>query len=270
MGQHWCVPDITIPTRHHDDSTGDREIAGYLAAPPGGRRSPGVVVLPEAFGLNDDIRRITDRFAAEGYVAFAPALYSLRCVRRAMAEVISSRPGSVSAGVEAARGWLADRDDCTGQVGVAGFCLGGGFALLAAPAYDFAAASANYGSVPKDALEVLRGSCPVVASYGGRDRPFRSHAERLRTALETLDIPHDMKTYPDAGHSFINQQKLPAPLRTIAHRVGFGHEPDSAADAWRRILAFFAVHLGSGPDRSGSGPADDESRDERRDQQADQ
>jgi carboxymethylenebutenolidase len=257
------MPDITVPTT-------DQDLQGYLAVPPGAGSWPGVVVLPEAFGLNDDIRRITDRFAAEGYVAFAPALYSLRCVRRAMAEVMTFRPGPVAAGVEAARSWLAARDDCSGGVGVAGFCLGGGFALLAAPTYEFAAASANYGAVPKDPLDALRGSCPVVASYGGRDRPFRSHAERLRTTLEALDIPHDFKIYPDAGHSFLNQQKLPTPAKKIIHRLGFGHEPESAADAWRRILAFFTEHLRARPDGSGPRSADDEAGHERRDQQADQ
>ena len=264
------MPDITVRA-----TATDQDLHAYIAVPPGAGRWPGVVVLPEAFGLNDDIRRVADRFAAEGYVALAPAVYSLRCVRRAMAEVTSFRPGPVSAATEGCRSWLAAREDCTGRVGVAGFCLGGGFALLAAPRYDFAAASINYGSVPKDALQALRGSCPVVASYGRRDRPFRSHAERLRMALEALDIPHDFTSYPNAGHSFLNQQGLPAPVRTLTRRLGFGHEPESAADAWRRIFAFFAEHLNSehrntGREPSRTRPGDDQARDDRRDQQTDQ
>ncbi|HZC26009.1 MAG TPA: dienelactone hydrolase family protein, partial [Actinopolymorphaceae bacterium] len=220
---------------------------GYLATPAGEGPWPGVVIVPEAFGLNDDIRRIADRFAAEGYLTFAPALYSLRCVRRAMAEVVSARPGPISARIDACRVWLAGRDDCTGRTGVIGLCLGGGFALLAAPRGDFDVASVNYGSVPKDANAVLAGSCPIVASYGVRDRPLRAHAARLRTALDELQIPHDMKDYPDAGHSFLSQQKLPAPALTVLHRLGFGNEPDAAADAWQRIFAFFDTHLRQAP-----------------------
>ncbi len=271
------MPDITATM------TVDEHLDGYLALPTGAGPWPGVVVLPEAFGLNDDIRRVADRFAGEGYVAFAPALYSLRCVRRAFAELSSGEPGPVGARIEASRAWLAGRDDSTGRVGVAGFCLGGGFALLSAPRYDFDAAAVNYGSVPADARTVLRGSCPIVASYGGRDRAFRPHVARLRDALEANATPHDLEVYPGAGHSFLNEQRLPGPASSVLHKLGFGHDPEAAADAWRRIFAFFADHL-AGPPTSpaggaagtspagGSTPAarDGEVGDNRHDEEADQ
>ncbi|HEY8457947.1 MAG TPA: dienelactone hydrolase family protein [Actinopolymorphaceae bacterium] len=234
------MPDITATT------TVEEALTGYLATPSGEGPWPGVIILPEAFGLTGDIRRIADRFAEANYVAFAPALYSMRCVRRAFREIRSPTAGPVSARIEASRAWLARREECTGRVGIIGFCLGGSFALLAAPRYDFAAASVNYGQVPPNAGELLRGSCPIVASYGGRDRPLRGHARRLREALESLQIPHDVKEYPNAGHSFLNGQKLPPQALVVIHRIGFGYEPEAAADAWRRIFAFFDKHVRAG------------------------
>ncbi len=92
-----------------------------------------------------------------------------------IATLQASRSGSGEAyeDIEAARQWLAERDDCTGKIGIIGFCMGGGFAVLCAPKYAFAAASVNYGEVPKDATERLAGACPIVASYGKRDKTLK-------------------------------------------------------------------------------------------------
>jgi len=225
------------------------ELRAYFARPRGSGPWPGVVVIQDSLGLSDDIREQADRLAAAGYLAFAPDLYSGRGLRCVLATLKASRSGEGAAyeDIEAARRWLSARDDCTGRVGIIGFCMGGGFALLSAPRYDFAAASVNYGEVPADALDRLGGACPIVASYGRRDRTLPGRAERLRSALAELGIPHDVKEYPDAGHSFMNRINLGPLLSPVVHVTGFSYHHPSAEDAWQRILTFFDDHLGSVP-----------------------
>ncbi len=232
-----------MPNISYSPATG-RELKAYCAHPRGRGPFPGVVVIMDALGLSDDIRVQADRLAAAGYLAFAPDLYSGRGLKCVMATVQASRTGTgeAYADIEAARRWLADRDDCTGKIGIIGFCMGGGFALLCAPRFDFQVSSVNYGEVPEDAAERLAGACPIVASYGKRDRTLPGRAARLESVLESLNIDHDIKEYPNAGHSFMNRIST-GPLGPLVRMVGMNYEHDAAEDAWARISDFFERHL---------------------------
>jgi carboxymethylenebutenolidase len=223
----------------------ERKLGGYLAVPRGEGPWPGVVVVMDALGLGDDIRLAADRLATAGFLAFAPDLYSGRGIRCVVATLSASRSGRGEAyeDIEAARRWLSERNDCTGKIGIIGFCMGGGFALLSAPRYPFAAASVNYGEVPEDAVERLAGACPIVASYGARDRGLRGRAERLENALQALEIEHDVKEYPDAGHSFMNRINVGPGLGPLVKFVGLNYQHEASEDSWRRILNFFDMRL---------------------------
>lgn len=128
--------------------------------------------------------------------------------------------------------------------------MGGGFALVLASGHGLSASSVNYGTAPKDAYaeRFLAGACPVVASYGGRDRMLRGAADRLERALTAGGIAHDVKEYPDASHSFLNDHAgagddIPAVFAWMTKLARMGYHEPSARDAHRRIVEFFDVHL---------------------------
>ncbi|MER7789623.1 dienelactone hydrolase family protein [Streptomyces sp. NPDC097640] len=240
------------PVEHVDLSNlsapagGSRRLNGHLARPAGPGPRPGVVVVHEALGVDDVMLRQVERLARAGYLALMPDLFTQGGVRRCLVPTMRaalSGTGRAYLDIEAARAHLAALPDCTGAVGIIGFCMGGSFALMTAGRGGFQAASANHGMLPKD-LDALAGACPVVASYGGRDRALRGAAARLRTSLDRLGVVHDVHEYPQAGHSFLNDAEVgPRPLRPLFRVMGMGPDPEAAADAWQRIETFFATHL---------------------------
>ena len=237
------MPDIEVgPVRD-----GSATLRGYLATPSGDGPWPGVVVIHEAFGLNDVVRRQADRLASAGYLALALDLYSdggaARCLVATFRALMTGR-GKAIADIEAGRTFLGQHDDCTGRVGIIGFCMGGGFALVSA-SRGFDAASSNYGPLPPKLDRVLTGACPIVASYGGRDPLIPGAGRKLERTLTKVGIEHDLKIYPGVGHSFLNDEPVgPGPVPRVMRIANAGPKPEAAADAWRRIEAFFAEHLG--------------------------
>jgi carboxymethylenebutenolidase len=240
MGEHV---DLSGRTAVPGTST---RLRGYLARPSTPEPWPGVVVLHELFGQDDVARRQADRLAAAGYLALLPDLFSdggaLRCLKATFAALKAQR-GRPFQDIEASRTWLAEQGDCTGRVGVIGFCMGGAFALLAATR-GFDASSVNYGPLPEHPDSALEGACPIVGSYGGRDRGLRGAAATLGATLSWLGVEHDVKEYPTANHSFLNDAPNgPVVLRPLLKVAGIGPDPVAAVDAWRRIEDFFARHL---------------------------
>ena len=232
------MSEVTLPTARGP-------LPGYLATPSAAGPWPGVVMIFDAGGMSRDIRNQADWLAGEGYLTLVPDIFRGRSPFRCMLSVMRdarARRGPVFEDLDAARVWLAGSQGCTGSAGVIGFCMGGGFAMLLSQGHGYQASSVNYGGVPEDADSFLAGACPMVASYGARDRSQRHAAERLERALTANHVDHD------AGHGFLNDHegagvRIP-PVFALMSRLTHAayHEP-SARDARRRIVAFFDAHL---------------------------
>jgi carboxymethylenebutenolidase len=217
---------------------GARELngGGYVALPEGAGPHPGVVVIHEAGGLNDQIRDVTRRLAAAGYVALGVDLFAGRnravCMARYMAGLLA---GSINRygidDLKSALTYMAKLDEVDAQrMGAIGFCMGGGFAIAWACTDSRLKAIAPFYATNPRPLEVTSRLCPVVGSYPEKD--FTAGAGRkLDEAMTRHGIVHDIKIYPGARHSFFNDS-------------GRAYDKEAADDAWSRVLKFFGEQLG--------------------------
>lgn len=217
-------------------------IDAVLELPDG--TGPGVVIVHDAFGLSDDTRNIARRFADKGYLALAPDLYTRGGVKKCVVGVFRALLGQSGVAIDdllAARDFLVEHESVTGKVGIVGFCMGGGFALLLSPK-GFGASAPFYGISPRHIERALDGACPIVASYGKNDPSLIGAGRKVEKVLSDKGIPHDVKTYPGASHAFANA--VPSgPAGAFVRITGMGWRGEQAEDAFGRVFDFFGEHL---------------------------
>ena len=202
---------------------------------PEGRLYPGVIVVHEAFGLNDNIRGICRRFAEQGYAALGVDLFAgrSRAVRmaRLFIDWLAGRLDDFAiVSLKEAIRQLGNRADVDAErIGAVGFCIGGTVAITwACMDNRLKAIAPYYGSAPRR-REAMRRLCPVVGSWPDKDFTTGA-AATLENELTAAGVAHDLKIYPGSKHAFFNDQ-----LKS--------YDAAAAADSWQRVLAFFAEHL---------------------------
>lgn len=227
---------MTIQTRTVSFASGKHTLEAYLAVPSDSGPLPAVVIIHEAFGLNDNIRTITQRFANEGYAALAVDLFARRnravCMVRFMSAMfLNSLNHQGIQDLKAALTFLMQQPGVDAQrVGAIGFCMGGGFAIAWACTDDRLKVIAPFYGVNPRPIEAVQRLCPVVGSYPEND--FTAGLGRkLDQLLDTYEVSHDIKVYPGAKHSFFNDRRG-------------NYNAAASTDAWQRTLAFFKERLG--------------------------
>jgi carboxymethylenebutenolidase len=229
-----------------DLSTDDGPMGLDLASPAGSPRG-GVVVVQEAFGLTPHIASIIDRLAAEGYLAVGPHLFhrtgdpvlgydNFDAVKPQMAALTGA---GIDADIDAALDFLRGEGFTDGQIAIVGFCMGGSVALATAARVRLGAAATFYGG---GVLEGRFGYRPLaelapeletpwIGFYGDEDQGIPiEQAEALREAAAQAAVPTELHRYPGAGHGFNCDDRD-------------AYHPDAAADAWARMLDWFADHV---------------------------
>ncbi len=215
-------------------------LKAYVAEPShGGHQHPAVIVVQEWWGLDEHIKDVTRRLAAEHYFAIAPDLYSRQGHKVTRDPNVA---GQLMSGLKQSDGiddlvstinWLKAQSGVrASQIGIIGFCMGGSYAMaLPCVSRDIKAAAPFYGEIPPD--EQLKGlACPISYAYGENDGWIqRKDVDRLASALQKFNKPGEVKVYSGCSHGFFNDTRQDV------------YSAKDAGDAWERSLKLFEQTL---------------------------
>jgi carboxymethylenebutenolidase len=226
------MPDIEFPIS-------DGAAPGYLAV-PAGEHGPGVIVLQEWWGLDEHIRSLCDRLAAEGFYALAPDLYRGETTTQpseAEQKMMAMSMEQVEKDMCGAADHLASQPGVEGPgVGAVGFCLGGGLAIWAAATCpNIVAAVSYYYVMPHGKPDFTRIKGPVLGHFGTADEfiPLED-AKKLESELQDAGVQTTFHYYEGAGHAFFND----------TNRLGT-YDKQHAETSWERTVSFLRAALAS-------------------------
>ena len=217
-----------------------KSVNGYLAEPAGAAKAPGMVVIQEWWGMNDQIRGVADKLAKAGYRALVPDLYRGKVGLDAKeAEHLMGGLNFGDAATQDVRGAVQYLKQSSPKVGVTGYCMGGALTILAAcfvPEAD--AAVAWYGFPPLDYVDASKIKAPLMGHFAIHDGFFKiEQVDQLEEKLKAAGVKYEFHRY-DAGHAFASDDP-------IIHTVGLKKNETAASQAWERTLDFFDQHLGA-------------------------
>lgn len=217
------------------------DVAGYLAEPAQADGAPGVVVIQEWWGVNDQIKGVADTLAGQGYRALIPDLYRGQVALEAHeAEHLMTNLDFGDAAGQDVRGAVQYlKSSSSAKVGVTGFCMGGALTMLSAvnvPETD--ACVVWYGYPPLEFIDASKISAPVMGHWATEDEPFPiANVDQLETMFTEAKVDFEFHRY-QAKHAFANETADSKNLAMLKY------DPAAAKLAWERTMGFFAAKLG--------------------------
>ncbi len=219
-------------------TVGGKQVKGYLVRPSAAKGPlPGIIVVHEWWGLNDNIRHAADRLAGEGYEALAVDLYdgqsatnpddATKYMKAVMADKDTAKDN-----LRQAYAYLHDHEHAT-KMGVIGWCFGGGWSLQTALLFPdkLDAAVMYYGQPVTDVATLKTLKMPLIGFFGEKDQGITvADVTAFQDALKQAGVNAEIHEYPDAGHAFANPS-------------GKNYQAAAATDSWDRTVKFFAKYL---------------------------
>lgn len=238
------VENASAELNQSDDVSGEevtyatvngKDIAGYLSKPVDGENNPGIIVIHEWWGLNDNIRMMVDKLAGEGYTALAVDLYNGNVAElpdSAKAYMGMVNKDEAIENLTQAHGYLTEQQGSE-NVGVIGWCFGGGWSLQTSLAHpeEIDATVIYYGQLVTDAEQLKKLQMPVLGIFGAEDQGIPvENVNEFESALNEARVMNSIHIYDGAGHAFANPS-------------GTRYQKEAAEDAWQKTVDFLEEHL---------------------------
>lgn len=214
------------------------EVKGHLAQPEGAGPFPALIVIQEWWGLDAQTKSIADRFAKEGYLAFAPDLYHGELAQLGdgdtATKLVQKYAPTAAPQLATVFDALKANPSCNGHVGSVGFCFGGRMSLSLSILRPVDAVCTFYGGGMQVIFDQLRAKlkAPVLGLFGDADVSIPAGTvEEFDKLLDEVGVEHQVITYPNSGHAFFRDSDPSV------------YKPEASKDAWERVKTFFAKHL---------------------------
>ena len=213
-------------------------VQGHLVKPGGDGPWPAMIVIQEWWGLDDQTKSIAERFAQEGYLAFAPDLYHGELAQLGDSDtamkLVQKYVPDAHLDLQSLFDALKAHPDCNGKIGSVGFCFGGRMSLTLSLSRPVDAVCTFYGGGMQTIFDQLRTSlkAPVLGLFGDADVSIPvGTVEEFDKLLDEVGVEHEVIIYPNSGHAFFRDNDPNVYI------------PEASRDAWERVKKFFKKHL---------------------------